>query len=556
MKQLLFHIISLLLFVGAKAQTNTMTDRLQESLSPSESRYNDILFDMDVKWQRQLYDNPAFYELKHENSRFENGRYRSAISAGYASGKLKGDFLPYEGNAFDDFRISGSGEYSIKSAGTIFGSARYARGTHENIGWSATRNAELYRPYLSSDSTGGDFHYEDYEVKGGYSFQLDTWFFGVSGSFHGEQAHRKTDPRALNNTTWLNLGVGAARLFNEHLLMVQAGFARNKQHLSLRYWRPGQQDCFFVGYGFGLYDRRESPISFGYSRMYYIKEGTGSVVYQSPDRYPLKVQAGFGYRYDYMHTEESSIKDLYASRTHHLNPNIRIGWNPHPSFAFTLLWENRMNRRKGYENIFEQYLVDKNNNIYDFRLIDTRQNYHSSQQEDLFQLKGCYRITPSHSLELMGGVELFQRSEKYKGESYRVRNHTVSPHAGIGYKMNKEKAELDISCLYIRQVPQGNYYHVVMKNESLQYLDFQHTFAPYAYYDSRFSSFQVEATYVYHFPKFGIGANFKLMYKTGERSRDAAFTQKIGFPSTAPMVTAAPDKHDEHWGSGSLFFVF
>lgn len=557
MKYLFLLAGCLLTIFRADGQTASLTDRLQTSLSPSESRYNTVSSDMETKWQQLLYRNPAFYELKHTHSNLLNtGKYRSVIATGYAAGDLDGDFLPYEGNAYEDFRIMGSGEYSISSAGTIFGTAQYARGTHRNIGWNATRYAELYQPYISTDSVGGDFHFEDYRIEGGYSFQLKKLFLGVYASFHGEQAHRKSDPRALNNTTWLSLGIGAGRFFNRHLVMVQAGFERNKQHITMRYWRPGQQDRFFIGYGFGLYDVRLSGVLFGYSRMYYLNEGNAMVTYQSPVNKPFILSAALGYKHDFMKTEESDIRDLYESRTHRINPTVQLKWLPSSPLSFTLFLENHTDRRKGYENIFEQYLVDEANNIYDFRLIDTQQKYSSSKSESLVQLKASYLINPAHSLELTGGAALFQREEKYKEENYRVKNSSVSPHIGIGYKMKLKKSETDISCFFIRQLATDSQYDVVMKNTHIEHLDFQHTFAPYAYYNSNFTAVQLAATYVYHLKKCGIGANLKLMYKTGDRNSETAYTGEIGFTSSAPMITATPDKHDEIWGSGSLFFVF
>ena len=248
MKKLFLLYIASFLTVGAvKAQTSNLLERHQEALSPSETRFNSHAEDMNVRRLRQLYSNPTFYEWVHtKDSTHQAGKYNSSLYTGYAMGEQKGDFLHYEGNASHDYRVGAFGEYSIRENGTIFGKVRYSRGVHENVGWSAMRSPELYLPYISTDSIGGDFKFEDYQIEGGYAFTLNEWKLGVYGSFHGEQAHRMTDPRALNNTTWLNLGAGVSRMFNGHLLMAQGTFGRNKQHMSLRYWRPGEQDRFFV----------------------------------------------------------------------------------------------------------------------------------------------------------------------------------------------------------------------------------------------------------------------------------------------------------------------
>lgn len=542
---------------AAHAQNGRIADRVQEPLSPSERRFHSILLDGEMSWEQRLESNPAFYELRHAHETFRMGRYRSVLLAGYAGGDQEGDFLPYEGNSSEDFRLVGSGEYSIRSAGTIWGKARYARGKQGGIGWCATRYPELYRPYFSTDSVGGDFHYEDYEITGGYSFRLSDYFLGVYGSFHGEQAHRKSDPRALNNTTWLGLGIGAGRLLNGHLLMMKAGFTRNKQHMSLRYWRPGEQQRFFVGYGFGLYDMRESHVAFGYSRMYYMNEGTANISYQSPVGHPVSLRAGLDYTYNYMKTEESSIKDLYAARTHYLYPYVRAAWHSEAPWHIALLLQGKMDRRNGYENIFEQYLVDAGNNIYDFRQIDRQQNYVSTQMENLVQASIGFDITPAQKVELTGGIVWFKREEKYKADNYKIMNESFSPHGGIRYQWQRKKSEWDISCLLIRHMPTGqNSYSVKRKNPEIQILDFQHAFAPYAYYNSRFTSLQAEVTYVYHLPGFGVGITLKGMYKQGKRDAAAVFSEPVGFASSAPMVSTMPDKHNEKWGNAALFILF
>ena len=68
----------LLTIFQTEAQTATLFNRLQTPLSPSESRYNTFVSDMEVKWQQQLYKNPAFYELKHTyDDLADTGKYRS-----------------------------------------------------------------------------------------------------------------------------------------------------------------------------------------------------------------------------------------------------------------------------------------------------------------------------------------------------------------------------------------------------------------------------------------------------------------------------------------------
>lgn len=550
-------LLNTTLYGGLHAQTTLLPDRQDQSLSPTETRYDAHGQSMDSRQFNQLYSNPVYCEWVHtDDTLYSRNKYRSQVYTGYAEGEVKGDFLPYEGNRFHDYRIGASGEYSLRFGGTLFGSAQYARGKHKNIGWSAMRYPELYTPYISTDSIGGTFEFEDYQIQGGYAFTLNDWKLGVKGTFHGEQAHRMTDPRALNNTTWLNFSIGASRRFNGHLLMLDGSFGRNKQHMQLRYWRPGQQDRFFVCYGFGLYDNRQSGVAFGYQRMYYIMEAGSRLTYQSPLDRPFTVYASVGYEYDRMKTEETNICDLYYSKTHTLLPTVRLDWKPSASWTFSLWGEGHIDLRKGYENIFERYLSNEANNVYDYRRIDTRQKYKYTKMDLLGQLRAKCQFSPKHSLALTGGISSDFRQETYDMEDYEIKNTSLFPHGRLDYLMRVKHSELELSALFGKKLNGDNVYDVNILNQSIQHLDFQHAYAPYAYYNSSYSSLQLAAAYTYHFKKFALGLKANLLYTDGERDRDAVYRGKIGFDSSAPMIQTTPDRHDEIWGNTSIFFVF
>lgn len=555
-KPLSLYLVLYLLTETVSAQTSLLTERYRQPLSPGEMRYDKVATTMDVYLLRQLYTNPAYYQVAQTDSLCNSLRYRSIVCTTLAQGRSKGDFLPYEGDASRDVRLFGVGEYTFSSAGTLFGSAQYARGRHDRIGWSSARQPQRYLPYVSTDSVGGDFHYEDYRVEGGYAFRIADWRLGIDASFYGEQAWRKTDPRALNNTTWLRTAIGIARSFNDHLVMWQGGAGRNKQHVSLRYWRPGQQDRFFVAYGFGLYDFRKSGVFFGYSRMYYVSELNTRIDYRSPLRRRLMLRAGTGLCYDRMRAEESDIQDLYLSKTYRFTPYLRFDWRATSSLTLSLFADADISRRKGYEHIFEEYLADEANNIYDFRLIDTQQHYSLGSSEGLFRLRLRYRLDKRHTLSVSGGTSLFMREEKYAGEGYRIENKTAFPHARLNYRLDSRRTEWEWGLWYGRQLRLGSTYEVTMRNQSIDHLDFQHAFAPYAYYDAAFSTLALTASCMRHIGSYGVGASLHFMWTDGKRNANAVYTQRVGFASSAPMISTAPDRHDEYWGSASLFLVF
>lgn len=558
MKRLFLPLLFLPLFGTAQERAAHLVERYRTPLSPAEMRYDRLAIDADIRRMRLCYANPAYRHLLPETDSTVFTP-RSIVLLNVADGHMDGDFLPYEGRAFSDIGLNGGGEYTPRSGGgTLFGSVRYARGGHEGIGWSAMRDPERYLPYISTDSTGGDFRFERYAVEGGYAFPLAGWSVGLRGVFSGEQAHRLTDPRALTNTTELRADVGLARRFGAgHLLMLQGSIGRHKQHISLRYWRPAQQDRFFVTYGFGLYDVHQSAVLFGYSRMYYASEHTASIVYRSPDARPLGLTLGLGYTYQSTETEESRYTlNLYGSRTHRLTPTVDLRWQAAPHLTLSLLVEADLSRRQGLENIYEQYLADEAHHVYDYRLIDTRRRYACSRSENLMRAGFSFCPARDYTFGLSLGSLFTARRETYRGEPYEIRNVSALPHLVLDFHRDRARSTLDLSLVGGRSLPIGDRYCVDIANRTVQHLDFQHAFAPYAYRAAMFTTVQMTATYLCKFRGYAVGATLRFLLTRGRRSPDATYNGEIGFASSAPMVTPTPDRHDEHWAGASVFVMF
>ena len=531
-----------------------LLDRVVFPLSPQEERYHAANIDISLAAEKTLYANPAFTEWRNHTDTALNQR-TAIVYAGLAGAASRGDFIPYEGNGSNDYRVGAYGEYTTLHSGTLSGSIQYAQGKHRYIGWSAMRQPELYLPYISTDSCGGDFKFDTYYAEGNYAFTLKGWTLGVKGSFYGEQAYRLTDPRALNNTTWLRFNAGAARQMGHHLLMLDAGCGRNKQHMQLRYWRPGQQDRFFVCYGFGLYDTRQSAVSFGKSRMYYIDEFNARLQYLSPQDKPIRIHTSLSYAYQHMETEESDIYNLYESRSLQLSPMFRLIYDSQNDWRFELMAACDIVQRKGYENIIEEYLIDKQNNIYDFRIIDTRQNYRRNTSELTVAMKAFKRIGKI-LIGLQSGVTTNDYEEKYASSNYRIKVQTLTPHVGLSTELQTAKDNIYISLLCAHQHVRTNDYDVTMQNQQIPHLDFQHAFAPYAFRAASLDMVTASITWQHQLKRMAIGLNGKLHITDGYRKDHVAYTGTIGFSSTAPMISTVPDKHIERWGSVTAFVTF
>ncbi len=524
------------------------------SLSPAEQRQADFMSTGSRIDRETFAANPAWLATRQFAA--DTAMLQGMVYAGLSASDSEGDFMPFEGTGATDWRIGASGTYVTPKSGTIAGSIQYARGKHRNIGWSAMRMPDLYLPYISTDSCGGDFKFDSYYAEGAYALSLDTWTIGARASFYGEQAWRLTDPRALNNTTWLRFTAGTTKQFGRHMVMLNMGYGRNKQHEQLRYWRPGQQDRFFVCYGFGLYDTRQSGVSFGKSRMFYIDEFTARLQYLSPEGKAFQLHASLGYTHHAMETEESDIYNLYESRTNTIEPMLMLTWCPDARWTLSLCAEGSMQSRKGYENIIEEYLANVDYNSYDFRTIDSQQNY----TRDINRFNTTVSLSRQFKqlkLTLNAGLTVDGYLEKYLGGVYSIKVNTSTPNIGMEADWQAGRRDrVGASLRYGRRTVGAHHYNVVMQNTKVKHLDFQQAFAPYAYRAADLTQFVLMLSWEHQFGKLTAGMNASFYSAAGERLSDVAYTGTIGYPSTAPMLSVMPDLHDEKRGDLTVYVKF
>ena len=419
------------------------------------------------------------------------------------------------------------------------------------------RFPELYWPYTLTDSTGGDSKFEYYGIEGGYGVKLRKVYFGVIAQFDGELAHRMTDPRLKNNTTFLQLGFDAGYISPKgQRLMAEAKYLRNKEHESDSYWRPGEQQRFFTLYGFGLYDNKRSSVSMGRSRMYYINGLKTHLSYASPTEKNLCTTINLGWNINMMNAEESDFTSPYGSRTTTLTPQIEFKWKINENNVVSLLSDNNLEKRLGYERVFEKYVTNSATSTYDYRQIAENQYYSLSSRHGLNAVRYAFSFGKHNTIGLQYGMGYFYRNEKNSFYDFSVVNKNIVYLPRIDYKLSAKKHELSACFNWGRQKVKDNQYDVDIKTSSIQHLDFQTCFAPYAYYASEYDMLVADLTYVYNFNKFGLGLRLKYMNISGNRLNDVEYTKEIGFNSICPMISAQSDIHDEHWLNGTLFVLF
>ncbi|MBO7628231.1 MAG: hypothetical protein J6S93_11820 [Paludibacteraceae bacterium] len=526
------------------------------SLSPSESRWTEVASSIDSRITSSLRLHPVYHAMMNAGNDSSLLKQNIVLTS-FGKGKTNGDFLPYEGKANKDWRLFGHGCHNFGKHGTLYGTIQYARGTHKEISWSAMRFPELYWPYTLTDSTGGDSHFEYYGIEGGYGVKLRKVYFGVIAQFDGELAHRMTDPRLKNNTTFLQLGFDAGYISPKgHRLMAEAKYLRNKEHESDSYWRPGEQQRFFTLYGFGLYDNKRSTVSGGRSRMYYINGFKSHLSYASPTEKKLCTTINLGWNINKMDAEESDFTSPYGSRTTTLTPQIEFKWKINENNVVSLLSDNNLEKRLGYERVFEKYVTNTATSTYDYRQIAENQYYSLSSRHGLNAVRYAFSFGKHNTLGFQYGVGFFCIKEKNSFYDFSVVNKNIVLLPRIDYKLSAKKHELSACFNWGRQKVRLHEYDVDIKTSSIQHLDFQTCFAPYAYYASEYDLIAADLTYVYNFNKFGLGLRLKYMNISGNRLDDVEYTKEIGFNSICPMISPQSDIHDEHWLNGTLFVLF
>ena len=549
----IFLTVFLLMSLNSAAQENP-----GENLSPSGSRFAENFRSAHSKISYKMQNSACSYTIRKQRSEDTALCSEAEVSVFGSSGISDGDFLVYQGSGNKDAGIYGCGVKDYGKYGILYGKAFYASGRHTGISWNTMRFPELYLPYLITDSTGGDSRFETYCAQGGYAQRHGSWHFGFDFSFYGEQSWRFTDPRVLTNVTFLRFQLSAGKVFGDgNALWVSTYYMRNKQYLHDRYWRPGEQQRFFVIYGFGLYDNKESVVSFGVSRMYYINNAGIALSYLSPQKRPFAAEVALNYDFKKMYTEESDIVQLYNTRNHFVNPDFSVSYC-YGKWLLRLSSVSKILLRKGYENILERYMTDVANSTYDYRKIAEEQNYKYSEIQSQNSLRAEYSAGKRHTAGVETAATLYRRTEKNIKYHYNVENLNITPAVKADYKSVSRSGRYGFTAgiLYCQQIAQKHSYDVEIINSAIPHVDFQTCFAPYAYFASEFGVVAGELSYQYNFTKLSPGLRLCGFWLSGNHVSGVQYDKTVGYNSVCPMISTFADSHNEKWLNASLFVKF
>lgn len=119
--------------------------------------------------------------------------------------------LRQEGNGGSHFRADANSYVILNDKSRVFGGVNYRNGKRNNVIWNESSDFALLYPYVTGDSIGGDFNFEEYFFAGGYTYSIGKWTLGALLDYRALIEYRNRDPRPKNVVSDLHIGVGIAR---------------------------------------------------------------------------------------------------------------------------------------------------------------------------------------------------------------------------------------------------------------------------------------------------------------------------------------------------------
>lgn len=409
--------------------------------------------------------------VKQFSSYIPEGEEHAELILTTSVGKRTGFYTPYEGRDTYAARLEGVGNADLGSWGRLSGRILYARGGESNLGYSSIRNADFYLPYLVADSSGGDYHHEQYAAFGAYTLRRGNTELGATLAYAGEMAYRYTDPRAANTSGSLQPGIA----FTLHSGLGRSSLALqylyHRQYLNLWLWRPEQQDKFFLTYGFGMVDVKHTPIFFGTSRMNYLNgwklDAIHETTLQGEGSEWLIAASYMGY---FFRAEESSAVGLFGHLNH--REQLRLHWH---NRQWQLAFEGEATQRGGREYIYaEEHLEDMHASVYDRVVIDVSKEYGLKEWKATAMATYFLPILAKRgALDFTLGAQMYQRGERHRQLGFEVGHSLLRPYGAITYRPS---LRYSLGLMYAYRLPLGVRYKVA--SEYKDQLDYQLAYLP------------------------------------------------------------------------------
>lgn len=294
------------------------------------------------------------------------------VSASYTSLKCNQLHYSFEG----DKRVAYNGRvtgFKQSKSHTVAGIAGYSKGTDFHLKWTDVSDNPKIGPYRLADTTGGNRHFEIYNVGGTVSMKTRYGYIGLLGNYRAESAHRTHDPRSSTTISEPEAAVGFMVNSAEYAIGVSLRISHYSQFVNVKNVRSDRKDMFYFLYGFGNYNDLISG-----SNSYYSVDYSGlcynATFFMLPDQgkngwfTDTKFKAG---------TVKANLDETTPGvfRTCVLSSTTGYQWraNTHPLF---LGIQFSHGNGKGTEQYYETIIVDEETNLTDTRLLSKGQKYH------------------------------------------------------------------------------------------------------------------------------------------------------------------------------------
>lgn len=364
----------------------------------------------------------------------------SIVVANFDNRNGTGYYLHDEGRQRTFGSLTAGGQIS-RNRGTLYGMASYRNGQRTDVELNYATHTEMWKPYLVGDTLGaGRISQEIYTVMAGYSTDYKRFLFGLEARYEGIAQARKHNPRHSNYSQLTRLTLASGYHYGKGLVNLALSPEWGSQQISASSLVNGMR--YFVFFGFGQWNRRESMAAVAYGRLQKMSGFGAKSTWIHRGAWNIMMEVGWNYRK--AEFEESSIKRLFTTHTHSFSQQINIGKVRH-DWALFVQATAMENLRKGQEGVYENQLRDPEQGLYDYTLVGTNKLYSRNRYLCDLRAKFVSKFSGSAKWYVLAGVSVQNYDETYKSPTQKVSYTTLSPDFSTGVNCTFGKVETRLS---------------------------------------------------------------------------------------------------------------
>lgn len=228
--------------------------KAQDSLSVNAIGVKERM-DISRTFRNSMYESPALRPFQYQQSLtpvelsyFSDNKDRYTLQRGAGDQGFRFNTESFQKDAFPNI--------------TLWGKAKYENKKIQDLKFNENSDFEVVFPYFTADSVGGDLNSERYQFSGGIAKEIGKWIIGGEAGYKANLSHRKVDPRPENNSSTLQLGVGASyQILPQYIISANLGYQFYKHRNKLTFLRQlGKPPVFYMN-GLGAYNSLLSGLS-------------------------------------------------------------------------------------------------------------------------------------------------------------------------------------------------------------------------------------------------------------------------------------------------------